>query len=329
MSRPFRIEEANHWYYVRNYGRKGVAVFKDLKDSEMFLSLLVETCQRYGITCHCHTLLTGEFHLLLRISRANLAHFMRQLSGVYTQRYNRKYQLNGSLFRSRYQSALLDAQAYPLHLSLYIHQLFLLNSSIYQQRLHSSCDDYVKNHYVKNHLDTKQVNTTEINQQLQQLFPALSYQQFLQTALTNTVKEQVNKKHLPAIIGSYKFKAKYQRLLEASSKECCALSRMKVMQNKNEIVACTASIFHLPKSRILQAQYGHKNNSDARNMAMYLCQQHTNMTLKEIATIFGISHYASVSNRISYFKKTLKEQSSLQLSIDKVNQKLQDKIITE
>ncbi len=324
MSRPFRIEAANHWYYVRNYGRKGVAVFKDSKDIEIFLLLLVETCQRYGINCHCYTLLTGEFHLLLHTSRANLAHFMRQLSGVYTQKYNRKYQLNGSLFKSRYQSALLDPQVYPLHLSLYIHQLFLLNSTANSQQTHSSCDDYLSNR-----LNAKRVNSTEINQQLQQLFPSLSYQKFLQTALTNTVKEQVNKKHLPAIIGSYKFKAKYQPLLEASSKECCALSRMKVIQNKNEIIACTASTFHLPKSRILQAQYGHKNNSDARNMAMYLCQQHTNMTLKEIAATFGISHYASVSNRISYFKKILKEQLSLQRNIDKVNQKLQNRIITE
>ncbi len=256
---------------------------------------------------------------------------MRQLSGVYTQRYNRKYQLNGSLFKSRYQSALLDPQIYPLHLSLYIHQLFLLNSlnsTVNSQQTHSGCNDYLNN-CSNSHRDAKRVNVTEISQQLQQLFPSLSYQQFLQTALTNTVKEQVNKKHLPAIIGSYKFKAKYQPLLEASSKECCALSRMKVIQNKNEIIACTASTFHLPKSRILQAQYGHKNNSDARNMAMYLCQQHTNMTLKEIAATFGISHYASVSNRISYFKKILKEQLPLQNNIDKVNQKLQNRIITE
>lgn len=324
MSRPFRIEEANHWYYVRNYGRKGVGVFKDPKDIENFLSLLVETCQRYGISCHCYTLLTGEFHLLLHISQANLARFMRQLSGVYTQKYNRKYQLNGSLFKSRYQSSLLDSQVYPLQLSLYIHQLFLLNSTSNQQSAHSSCDDYLKKR-----LNASRIDTTEISQQLQQFSPSLSYQNFLQTALINTVKEQVNKKHLPAIIGSYKFKAQYQRLLEASPKECCTLSRMKVIQNKNEIIACTASTFHLPKSRILQAQYGHKNKSDARNMAMYLCQQHTNMTLKEIAKTFGISHYASVSNRISYFKKTLKEQLSLQHNIEQVNQKLQSKIITK
>ena len=173
------------------------------------------------------------------------------------------------------------------------------------------------------------VSISDINQQLKQLFPTLHYQQFLLTELTNTVKEQLSKKHLAAIIGSYKFKAKYQNLLETRSKEYCALLRMKTIQHKNDIIACTASTFHLPKSRILQAQYGHKKSSVARNMAMFLCQQHTTMTLKEIATTFGISHYASVSNRISYFKKMLKAQLSLQDSIDIVNQKLQNKIITE
>lgn len=322
MSRPFRIEAANNNYYVRNYGRKGVDVFKNSADLETFLTLLTVSCQRYGITCYCYTFLKGEFHILLHTSQANLAMFMRQLSGSYTQGYNKRYQLNGSLFKGRYQSSLLDPDNYPLWLSLYIHHLFLINSDTPQQVILSSCHNYLSDNN-----DPKTINTVALLQQLKRLYPELSYQQFLRTNLPSSIKELVNKKHLPAIIGGQPFNVKYQHLLASSSKECCVLSRMKTSQNTDKIIACTASAFQLPTSRILKTQYGHNKSSDARNMAMYLCQQHTNMTLKEIAKTFSVGHYASVSNRISHFKKTLKVQLFLQQCIEQVNKKLLNKII--
>ena len=131
MTRPLRIEQVDNWYYIRNEGRKGVAVFNEDTDIEFFLGLLTETSSRYGISCHAYTLLSNEIHLLLHISQPNLARFMRQLSGVYTQRYNKKNQQNGSLFKGRYQSTLVDPKSYPVCLSAYIHQLFIINNNCF------------------------------------------------------------------------------------------------------------------------------------------------------------------------------------------------------
>jgi hypothetical protein len=47
---------------------------------------------------------------------------MRHLNGVYTQRYNRRHQCDGQLFRGRYQSILIDSDSYLLQTARYIHR---------------------------------------------------------------------------------------------------------------------------------------------------------------------------------------------------------------
>jgi len=361
MSRPLRIEAASNWYYVRNFGRQGAVVFKNELDFSRFYNLLNDVCQQYEIECHSYTLLATEFHLLLYISRANLSRFMRQLSGVYTQQYNRKYQLNGSLFKGRYQSSLLDPIGYPLQLSLYIHQLFLVNAKsprgnkssyacyaqigisfepveqsnaelkeikanascplpdtiefIHTNKLVEQWQQYLLQHSQKYSPHHSPKNSPKHSQQY-------SYHHVVKQPLSASINEPLAHSYLPAIIGSTSFKDRYQSLVEHSSPECRALAQMKVMQNKQEIVTLTAQRFRINESGILQSQYGANKSSDARNMAMYLCQQHTNMTLIEIAAMFGINHYASVSNRISYFKSSLKSTPALQQHLQAVNQQL-------
>lgn len=334
MSRPLRIEAANHYYYVRNFARKGAAVFMQQDDLELFLSTLIETCMRYKVCCYSYTLLPDQFHLLLHTQQANLASFMRQLSGVYTQAYNKKYQLNGALFKGRYQSSLLEPNNYPKQLSIYIHQLFLLNINTSQTLSLSSWHDYL----AQNSADKskKTIFTSLLKTEFKTFYGRQNTQTLINHKLPSDISSPLSKKHLPAIIGSYLFQEKYQALLANCSAECSAIPRMQAalqsqqrQQHSLDIVSCTANAFRVANSGVLQAQYGIKKSSDARNMAMYLCQQHTNMTLKEIAKTFGVSHYASVSNRISYFKKRLKTHISLQQSIQQINQQLRDKKLND
>ena len=53
---------------------------------------------------------------------ANLSRCMRHLNGVYTQRYNVRHGCDGTLFRGRYKSILVDADSYVLQLVRYIHR---------------------------------------------------------------------------------------------------------------------------------------------------------------------------------------------------------------
>jgi len=42
--------------------------------------------------------------------------------GVYTQRFNRRHECDGTLFRGRYKSILIEADSYLLTLVRYIHR---------------------------------------------------------------------------------------------------------------------------------------------------------------------------------------------------------------
>jgi putative transposase len=50
----------------------------------------------------------------------NLSQGMRQLNGVYTQRFNQQHQRVGHVFQGRYKSILVQKESYLLELSRYI-----------------------------------------------------------------------------------------------------------------------------------------------------------------------------------------------------------------
>ncbi len=61
------------------------------------------------------------YHLMVQTPEANLSRCMRDLNGVYTQKYNLVHGCDGTLFRGRYKSILVDADSYVLQLVRYIH----------------------------------------------------------------------------------------------------------------------------------------------------------------------------------------------------------------
>lgn len=62
----------------------------------------------------------NHFHLLLHTGQANLSRLMRQLNGVYTQRFNQPQGLVGHLFQGRFKAILVDRDAYLLALCRYV-----------------------------------------------------------------------------------------------------------------------------------------------------------------------------------------------------------------
>jgi len=50
---------------------------------------------------------------------------MKHVNGLYTQRYNRRHKKDGTLFRGRYKSVLVDEDTYLLKLTRYIHRSLL------------------------------------------------------------------------------------------------------------------------------------------------------------------------------------------------------------
>ena len=57
----------------------------------MFLEVFADVCEQHNWLCHASCLMSNHYHLLVETPDGNLSIGMRQLNGVYTQRFNRRH----------------------------------------------------------------------------------------------------------------------------------------------------------------------------------------------------------------------------------------------
>jgi len=120
MARPLRIEYEGAVYHITSRGNACADIYLSDADREMFLATLAHVVDRFGWLCHAYCLMTDHFHLMIETPQANLSRGMRQLNGVYTQRFNFKHQRVGHVFQGRFKSIIVDKESYLLELSRYI-----------------------------------------------------------------------------------------------------------------------------------------------------------------------------------------------------------------
>ncbi|MFK7955464.1 MAG: transposase [Lysobacterales bacterium] len=120
MARPLRPEYPGALYHITSRGDRREDIFDDDNDRQRFLSLLAAVIDRYGWFCYAFCLMNNHYHLLIQTPEPNLSRGMRQLNGVYTQRYNRIHRKSGHVFQGRFKGLVVDSDAYLLELSRYI-----------------------------------------------------------------------------------------------------------------------------------------------------------------------------------------------------------------
>lgn len=120
MARPLRIEFPGAIYHVTSRGNALLAIYEDDQDRHSFLKALQEVIERYNWICHAYCLMDNHYHLLIETPEGNLSKGMRQLNGVYTQRFNRSHGRVGHVFQGRFKAILLDRESYLLELCRYV-----------------------------------------------------------------------------------------------------------------------------------------------------------------------------------------------------------------
>lgn len=120
MTRPLRIEFANGLYHVTSRGDGREDIYLDDDDRRLFLVVLSEVCARFNWLLHAYCLMGNHYHLLVETPDGNLSKGMRQMNGVYTQRFNRKHGRVGHVFQGRYKAIIVHKESYLLELVRYI-----------------------------------------------------------------------------------------------------------------------------------------------------------------------------------------------------------------
>lgn len=120
MSRPLRLELAGGLYHVTSRGDGREDIYLTEADRRVWLEVFGQVCKRFNWVCHAWCQMSNHYHLLIETPEANLAQGMRQLNGVYTQRFNRAHGRVGHVFQGRYKAILVERDSYLLELARYV-----------------------------------------------------------------------------------------------------------------------------------------------------------------------------------------------------------------
>jgi putative transposase len=120
MARPLRLEFPGAIYHVTARGNARNDIFLDDEDRALFLECLGEVVTRLGWLCHAYCLMDNHYHLLIETPEGNLSLGMRQVNGVYTQRFNRRHGRVGHVFQGRYKALVVDRDSYLVELCRYV-----------------------------------------------------------------------------------------------------------------------------------------------------------------------------------------------------------------
>ena len=95
MARPLRLEYIGAIYHVTSRGDRRESIFEDNTDRLSWLDTLSNVCARFNWRVHAYCLMGNHYHAIIETVVGNLSKGMRQLNGVYTQKYNRRHQRVG------------------------------------------------------------------------------------------------------------------------------------------------------------------------------------------------------------------------------------------
>jgi REP element-mobilizing transposase RayT len=315
MSRPLRIKYPNAWYHILNRGRRKELIFIDKKDYDRFIDLLKDTSEQWNLRIAAYCLMPNHYHLLVQTPDANISRCMRHIDGVYTQRFNRHHECDGSLFRGRYKSILVDADSYLLQLVRYIHYNPLkagLTNRI-DRYLWSSHRGYLSKAQKWNWLYKDFVFSMLPKNKGDRL---KNYRQFISMEEKSNISKVLDKKKWPAMLGSADFITKVKEKFFSGKINVEVPQSRELAPNPYQIQKIVCEYYRIDKRRLFSSRRGIFN--EPRNTAIYLTRRLRGDSLKQIGAHFQLKKYSSVSSIIERMNEAIAKDKKLRNRIEKL-----------
>ncbi len=293
MSRPLRIEWEGGFYHITARGNEKRPIFRIERDFLRFVDRFERMYGRYGVVIHAYVLMTNHYHLLLETPRGNLSPALHDLNTAYTNYFNRRHDRVGHLFQGRYRSIVVEKDSYLLELSRYIH----LNPvragmvkkpeayrwSSYPSYLSSgSCPEWLRREDVLEQVDTNPVKGRR------------KYRQFVEEGLRREIGDPLKAVMGGIALGGETFWEEVKNRVQGlqGQNEVPVLREIRRKTEAGEIVEKVALFYGITADRITRLEHPLHRGTQ---VAMYLARKKTDLSLNEIAAIFGKRHYTAVS----------------------------------
>jgi putative transposase len=313
MPRPLRIEYPDAWYHIMNRGWWSENIFSDEKDYIIFTELLKETSEMWNIRIASYCLVPNHYHMLVQTPDANISRSMRHLNGVYTQRYNRRHNCDGQLFRGRYKSILIDTDSYLLQAVRYIHRNPLRAGLVekidaYKWSSHKGYISIAKkwDWLHKNHI-----------------FSMLSknrkdwlrdYKKWVSVEEEDEVSKKIGGIKWPVCLGPQAFIDRIKETCGSQKINKDIPSSRELLPDTKRILEMICKSYDVGVADFLKKRRGKIN--EARDVAIYLTRKLRRDTLKEIGEQFEIFNESTVSSVIERMKKKLTGDRKFALRLD-------------
>lgn len=317
MPRPERIEYEHAFYHVMNRGRGRRRIYHDEQYYQAFLDTLESACERFTGIVHAYCLMGNHYHLLVETPLANLGRIMRHVNGVYTQQYNRLKNTDGPLFRGRYKALNVDADAYLLQLTRYIHR----NPIDIKTPMVDTLSDYPWSSYpayinqVNAPAMLERDKTYEILGHKQRY---RGYAEYVHEGVDPELLKYYRHGNTATVIGDSRFRSWLHREVLPKHR---AEDKVKITHADRTVAQVTHAIakYYQQSPRSVRAVIkGPGKGNEARKLAMYLSQQVTGATLQEIAEYYNLGHRGSVSHNNHVIRARLKDESALRVRLDEI-----------
>ena len=296
----------------RGAGRR--AIFGSDHHRVLFLELLGDIAEMFKVEIHGYCLMDNHYHLLIKTPDGNLSRAMRHLNGIYTQRHNRSAQVDGPLFRGRYKAILIDADAYLLNVSRYIH------SSPVEAGMVKKAERYVWSSYrafIGQDTSPRWLTRADTLSMIGQRSREKRYQSFVDAGIDPSTAAFYQQKKQAPIFGQEVFVRRVSEDIECHPEQPDSRPRSRNITLENILRAVTHA-FEVDEASIMISRRGRSQQNPARSAALYLARRIAGQSLGEIAAEFGLGHYGSVSGMVSRFDSAIKSNVELSQKMGRI-----------
>jgi len=329
MARHLRIEYPGALYHITARGNDRRPIFESDADRRHLLDLLAEGMERYEIRLYCYIFLTNHYHLAAQTEHANLHEFMHYLNTAYTVWVNKRNRRTGHLFEGRYKAIVMEEEGYLLSVSGYLHlnpvrMRGWQNRSVEErlQRIESYAWSSYRA-YTRSGVKDRDPRIScdrvwgELHARTQREGHS-RYREYIRNWLLKEEEKNSRPKRLRdeaefnpldqvrlgCFMGGDQFRDFIQRLVGRDrelDQELVGHKQWRKERPIAELVGRIAEVRGVAEEALLARRKSHIE----RDVAMYLCREVGQRSLREIANVFGVKYPA-----VSVACKRVRERAS-------------------
>ena len=319
MARQWRIEYPGALYHVLSRGNDRQAIFSSDKDRKAFLDLIQQLCERFGIEVFAYVLMGNHYHLLLRITQANLSKAMQWLGTAYTLRFHANNGTGGHLFQGRFKSIIVENDAYLLRLSCYIHRN-PLRAGIVTRIADYPWSSYPFYAYKKK--PPAWLATGLIINQIHAKDRHAAYRRKVQQYSDEKGRLWEDVKH-GLVFGSQSFldQLKSRFLKSHPDAELPQHNRLMLDVDVQQLTEKAARALGLDLAKLKNTRRIGSDEKDRRDMLIFLLWQTGGLSNQKIASMLGMT-YSSISRRASMLKRRLQTDYELMTQYETIKSQI-------